>query len=136
MAIHAVGSESCQSNLNGKARLSLFHHAGDLAFGLRLRTKAIIFSVFLFSLGLLGQMNKTKAIFIMIVLYAHPFILYFFIIKGAHVLMPLFHPISTFYIALFFSFFFFLCSCVALLVHSSSHFFSSLQHSSVPPAVH
>lgn len=65
-------------------------------------------------------MNKTKAIFIMIVLYAHPFIPYFFIIKGAHVLMPLFHPISTFYIiALFFS-------CIVTLLYWYARFFSPL----------
>lgn len=63
----------------------------------------------------LGQMNKTKAIFKMILLCPHPFMPYFFIIKWAHVLVPLFHPTSTFCnVALFF--FFSLYSRAALLI--------------------
>lgn len=80
---------------------------------------------FLFLLSLwrfrrLGLMNKTKTIFIITLLYAHPFMPYFFIIKWAHVHTPLFHPNSTFtIIALFFS-------CKAVLVYWYTPFASFL----------
>lgn len=74
----------------------------------------LCFLLFSVAFGRLGQMNKTKAIFKIILLYAHPFVPYFFIIKWAHVLMPLFHPTSTFCnTALFF-----FCVCAALLIPS------------------
>ena len=81
-----------------------------------------LFSV---AFGRLGQMNKTKALFKIILLYAHPFMLYFFIIKWAHVLMPLFHPTSTFCNFAPFSFF------LSLLIPSFP-LFPSFPHLGLP----
>lgn len=106
MVIHTVGSESCPYNLKGKETTGR-----DCPCFTMLETLAgvwetkLSFSLHLLSMafGILGQMNKTKAMFKIILVYAHPFMPYFFIIKWAHVLMPLFYPTSTLcIIALFF----------------------------------
>lgn len=77
----------------------------------------------------LGQMNKTKAIFKMILLYAHPFMSYFFLSSNEHMSsFPRSIPPALCYIALFFP-------CVAALLPffpSFPHFPSFTPHS-VPP---
>lgn len=96
----------------------------------------LCFPLFSVAFGRLGQMNKTKAIFKIILLYAHPFMPYFFIIKWAHVLMPLFHPTSTFAILLCY-FFVWLCCFIDTILSLLSFlpFFLLLCFVYLPPSL-
>lgn len=81
------------------------------------------FQLFSVAFRRLGQMNNTKTMIKNILLY--PFMLYFFIIKWAHVLVSLFHHQQ---ISLFF---FFLDHCAALPIPSSLLTFLPLLTSSL-----
>lgn len=83
----------------------------------------------------LGQMNKTKAIFKMILLYAHPFMPYFFYHQMStcpHSLDPC-HQRFLLYCSILS-----VCSCAPSLLSflSSLPFFYSPQHSPIPSALH
>lgn len=87
------------------------------------------FPLFSVAFRRLGQMNNTNTMIKNILLY--PFLLYFFIIKWAHVLMSLFHHRPIFFPL-------FLYHCAALPIPSfpfflSSHLHSFLLLSSAPP---